>query len=817
MRFKLIVFYHIIMIKNYLTIAWRSLTKNKVFSFINIFGLAIGLTCCMLISAYIYQELTYDTYPVKAKNIYRVGLHLTEGTGITDFGLVDNAVGQGMKDNIPGIEASTRVSPRSALYVKFNDKQFKEEKFCMADSNFLSVFSLPLTQGDVRTALVEPNSIVINKQTAEKYFGNSPAIGQTLTLQGERDLKVTGVFDKVPDNSHFHFDAFISKTTYPSKYETWSNISFYTYLVLRNGADAKKIEAQFPTLVLKYAAPEIQRDMGISLAEAQKSVNTFRFFLMPLTDIHLHANSKFEIEPNGDIHYVYIFSALAIFILLLACINFMNLSTASSVKRAKEVGIRKVMGSLKGSLITQFLTESVLVTTFAMVLGLVLVYFALPYFNDLSGKQFSMNLFLGKTSLAIEILLVLLVGVLAGIYPAFFLSSFKVLNVLKGNTSMGPTKRNFLRSGLVVFQFFISTSLIIATMVVYRQLNYMQNIKLGYDKEQVLVINDAYSLGNNLDAFKRTLLSDTRVTNATVTGSVPGGRSMDGTQIYAKEFSDKQEHKEIHTSIFHVEDSYLNTLGIKMAKGRNFSSAMPGDSSAVVVNEALVRDIGWGDTDPIGKTIVRSGQREFKVVGVVKDFHYKSVKEKIAPLMFLPGRSNMLMAVKVKSADVKGFLADVKNQWDTYRATAPFSYSFLDEQYAALYNSEQRTGQIFTSFAIVAIIIASLGLFGLAAFSIRQRVKEIGIRKVLGASSGTITGMLSAEFLKLVGVAIVLSIPVTWYAMHKWLQDFAYRIDISWWVFAMAGVIALLVAFVTVSFQSVKAALANPVKSLRSE
>jgi putative ABC transport system permease protein len=347
--------------------------------------------------------------------------------------------------------------------------------------------------------------------------------------------------------------------------------------------------------------------------------------------------------------------------------------------------------------------------------------------------------------------------------------------------------------------------------VVYRQLNYMQNIKLGYDKEQVLVINDAYSLGNNIDAFKQQLLRDPRVANATVTGTVPGGAGMDGTQIYAKEFTDKQEHKEIHTNIYHVEDSYLATLGIKIAVGRNFSSAQPADSSA------LVREIGWGNTDPIGKTIVRSGQREFKVVGVVKDFHYKSAKEKIAPLMFIPGRSNMLMAVKVHSADVSGFLTDVKKQWDGYRATAPFSYSFLDEQYAALYSAEQRTGKIFTSFAIVAIIIASLGLFGLAAFSIRQRVKEIGIRKVLGASSGTITGMLSAEFLKLVGIAIVVSVPVTWYAMHKWLQDFAYRIDISWWVFVLAGFIAILVAFVTVSFQSVRAALANPVKSLRSE
>lgn len=805
------------MIKNYLKVAWRNLTKNKVFSFINIFGLAIGLTCCMLISAYIYQEVTFDTYPAQAKNIFRVGLHVTEKGGITDFALVDNAVGQGIKDNIPGVLASTRISPRGSVYVKFNNKLFKEEHFSIADSNFMSVFSLSLLQGDIRKALVEPNSIVITGQIAKKYFGNSSALGKTITLQGERDVKVTGVINKVPDNSHFHFDGFISKTTYPAKQEYWTNISSYTYLVLSNAADAKKIEAQFPALVLRYAAPEIQHDMGVSMAESQKAVNTFRFYLMPLTDIHLRSLTKYEMEPNGDIHYIYIFSALALFILLLACINFMNLSTASSLKRAKEVGIRKVMGSIKSSLVNQFLTESVLVTALSMIIALALVYITLPYFNNLAGKQFTISLFFSKITLTIEVLLVLLVGIAAGIYPAFFLSSFNVLRVLKGNTSAGPANRNFLRSGLVVFQFFISTSLIIATMVVYKQLNYMQNIKLGYDKEQVLVINDAYSLGNNTEAFKQQLLRDPRVINATVTGSVPGATNMDGTQIYAKAFSDEQEHREIHTNIYHVEDNYIPTLGIKMAVGRNFSPNVPADSAAVIVNEALVKDIGWANTNPIGKMIIRSGNHEFKIVGVVKDFYYKSAKEKIAPLMFLLGRSKLLMAVKVKTADMPNFLTDVKKQWDGYRATAPFSYSFLDEQYAALYSSEQRTGKIFTSFALIAVIIASLGLFGLAAFSIRQRFKEIGIRKVLGASSGTITGMLSAEFLRLVGIAVVLAIPVTWYAMNKWLQDFAYRIDISWWVFALAGLMALMVAFLTVSFQSVKASFANPVKSLRSE
>jgi putative ABC transport system permease protein len=555
--------------------------------------------------------------------------------------------------------------------------------------------------------------------------------------------------------------------------------------------------------------------MGVSLAEAQKSVNTFLFFLQPIKDIHLHSATKYEMEPNGDINYVYIFSALAGFILILACINFTNLSTASSVNRSKEVGIRKVMGSLKSSLVMQFLVESVIITAFAMLFALAFVWLALPYFNGISGKQVSMGLFFSYQAIVIEVLLVLVVGVFSGIYPAFFLSSFKVISVLKG-ASAGPTNKSALRSGLVIFQFAISTSLIIATMVVYRQLNYMQNKKLGYDKDQVLVINDVSALGNNLDAFKQQLLRNNHVVNATITGSVPGSLSMDGTQVFAKEFKDNEVHKEIAMNIFHVEDSFVPTLGIKMAHGRNFTSS-PADSSVVVINEAAVRELGWANTDPIGKTIVRSGRREFTVVGVVKDFHYASARLKIAPLMLLPGRRNVMMAVKVKAADMKNFLSYLKNQWTNYRANAPFSYSFLDEQYASLYASEQRTGKIFTSFAFVGVIIASLGLFGLAAFIIRQRVKEIGIRKVLGASSATITGMLSKEFLKLVVIAILVSVPVTWYAMNKWLQQFAYRIDISWWVFVVAGLLALLVAFVTVSYQAIKAALANPVKSLRSE
>jgi putative ABC transport system permease protein len=803
-----------IMIKNYITIAWRSLAKNRVFSFINMAGLAIGLACCMLISGYLYQELTYDTYSANAKQLYRVLLGTAENGGMKMYPTVDIAVGQGIKDAFPEIAASTRFSNSQPLFVKYGDRQFKESKLVMADPNFLQLFSIPLVEGDNKTALIEPNSIVITKSVEKKYFGEASGLNKILMV-GDRSMKVTGIIDKVPDNSHFHADAFMSMVTFTAgRRQTWSNVGYYTFLLLNKNADPKKLEARFPQLVAKYVVPEIQQDMGVSLAEAQKSVNTFVFSLQPLTDIHLHSNTTFESEANGDVHYVYIFGALAAFILILACINFTNLSTAASAKRSKEVGIRKVLGSLKGSLVSQFLAESILLTCFAMVLALVLVYLLLPHFNDLAGKHLTMGFYLNYKAIIIELLVILLVGVAAGIYPAFFISSFKILSVLKGNSNT-QNSRSVLRSGLIVFQFAISTGFIIATMVVYQQLNFMQNQKLGYDKDQVVIINDAYTLDNNIEPFKQALLQDKRVLNATISSDVPV-RVADGTQIYLKPTAITQGHNEIHANIYHIDESYLPTMGMKITAGRNFAPAS-GDSSAVIVNEATIRDLGLGKADPIGKTIVRSGQHEFRIVGVVKDFHYSSAKEKIGPLMMLYGHSTGSVIVKVKTADMQPFLTDLKTKWDGFHAKAPFSYAFLDDQFAMLYTAEQRTGKIFTAFSVIAVIIASLGLFGLAAFTIRQRVKEIGIRKVLGASEVSITGMLSKEFLKLVAIAIVISFPLTWYAMHKWLQEFAYRIEISWWVFLLAGAVALMVAFITVSFQSVKAALANPVKSLRSE
>lgn len=802
------------MFKNYFKTAIRNFRKNKIFSFINIIGLAIGLTCFVLIAVFVYDELNYDTYAVNAKDIYRVSLNVTGNGDVAVYPNVDFAVGPGMMNAFPEIKDFTRFSPATD-FVKYNDKQFKEDKLAFADSNFLQMFSIPLIEGNNKDALVQPNSIVISRSFAKKYFGDVEPVGKSLVVGLHNEVyKITGVFDKVPDNSHFHFDAFLSISTWHVINPTWSNLGEYTYLLLNKNVDPKKLEAKFPQLVAKYVVPEVQHDMGVSLAEAQKSVNTFVFTLQPLMDIHLYAHTKYEIEPNGDIQYVYIFSVLAIFILLLACVNFTNLSIARSVKRAKEVGVRKVMGSGKFQLIKQFLSESVLMSFCAMLIAIILIIVLLPYFNQLSGKRETIVNLLNYKFILTLLALIFFVGIIAGIYPAFFLSSFNPAKVLKGSATTG-SRKNILRSGLIIFQFFISTALIIATIIVYGQLNYMQNKKLGYDKEQVLFLPDGRLMGQNQDAFKQQVLQDSRVVDASIARSIPGDDFMDGTEVHP--VNENGNGTEIHMNIYHVDYDYVKTLGMHMQQGRYFSKDFGSDSDAVVINEAAVKELGWSKVNPVGRTIVRSGQEAFKVVGVVTDFNYTSAKQKIAPLMMMLGRNYGGLIIKIETNDVTGFLTDLKTKWNAFNPQGPLSYTFLDDKFAALYASELRTQQIFSAFAVIAIIIAGLGLFGLSAFVIEQRTKEIGIRKVLGASVQNVLLLVSKEFLSLVMIAFIISIPVTYWAMHKWLENYAYRINISATVFIVAGVVALLIALITISFQAIKAALANPVKSLRTE
>jgi putative ABC transport system permease protein len=805
------------MLTNYFKIALRNLRRNGVFSAINIFGLAVGLAACLLIAAYVRDETHYDRFASRSRDIYRVDLGVT-GNVTAHYPMVDAAVGPGMAANYPDVEAFTRMERMGDNFVHYGVQEYKERKMVAVDSNFFEIFSIPFLEGDVHTALEQPNSLVITSAFAKKYFGDASAMGKTISLTYYGDCKVTGIIDKIPDESHFHFDAFLSwRSLNWLKNPTWTNVGYYTYLVLREDASATKLQAQFPGLVAKYCVPEIARDMGVPLAEAKQAVNTFVFTLTPLTDIHLHSDTKYELEANGNSRYVLIFAALAVFILLLACANFTNLSTAGAASRAREIGIRKVMGSLRRQLIVQFLVESILLTGFAMVLAFLLVLTVLPYFNALSGKHIVFSTFLGYPALIAALMLTVLVGAAAGIYPAFFLSAFNTIKVLKsaGGAFQGG-RRSLVRAGLVVFQFFISIVLIIATMIVYRQLHFMQDKRLGYDKEQVVYIDDTRLLGTREEAFRQLLLEDKRAVRATLSENAPGSGDMNGTEVFPKE-TGPGNGREMHIDIFNIDYDYVPTLGLEVVKGRNFTRGFSTDSAGVLINETAVDDLGWGHTNPIGKIIGRSGTRFYTVVGVVRDFHYLSVKQKIGPLMMMLGNNHGGILVKVNGSDMAGFLGSAKKDWAAFSAGGPFSYYFLDDKFASLYESEQRTGSVFTSFTIIALLIAGLGLFGLAAYMVEQRTREIGIRKVLGASVSSVLLLVSREFMVMVGLAFLIAVPFSWWGMNQWLREFAYRVPMSWWLFPLAGLVASSIAVITVSFQARRAATANPIESLRSD
>jgi len=803
------------MIKNYFKIAWRNLLKNKAFSFINILGLSIGISVCFIIMLFVQDELSYDRFNKKADRIVRIYFKaVMYGGKISEAGVMP-PVAKALKNDYPEVEDATRFKRDWRPKIEYQHKIFKEGEAAFVDPNFFSVFSLPFLKGDPKTALAQPNTIVITEEMAHRFFGNDEPIGKTLTYNNSGQFKVTGVIEKIPANAHFHFDLFGSMETIDfAKSATWMEGDFFTYVVMKKGADYKKLQAKLPGMVEKYMGPQIAQTMGMNLSQFRTKGNDLGFALQPLTDIHLHPETTTELEPAGNLKYVYIFGAIAIFMLLIASINFINLSTAGASKRAKEVGVRKVMGSGKWDLIKQFLFESLLITGIALFVAGLMVQLALPVFNNLSGKNLQFGL--DMRPVAGLIALGLVVGLLAGIYPAFFLSSFKPIATLKGKFSAG-TKSLGLRSSLVVFQFFISVSLIIGTIVVYRQMKFIQNINLGYNKEQLLVIPNSWALGKNERTFKDQLLKDTRVENVTISGYKPAGPTNNNNAMAYPEGKDNQ----VMTSLeYKIDEQYIPTLGIQMAAGRNFSPAYGTDSSGMIINEAAARAFGFGN-NAIGKVIVRPNSdrgrdHHFTVVGVVKDFHFKSLHEAITPLlMVLEPESGII--VKVRTKDIPGLLNTMKQQWAAYNIEEPFSYAFMDDLYNKTYAAEQKTGTILNIFAVLTIFVACMGLFGLATYTAEQRSKEIGIRKVLGASVTQVTGMLSKEFIKLVLIGCLIAFPLSWWAMSRWLQDFAYRVDLSWWVFALAAAFALLIAVCTVSFKAIRAALANPVTSLRSE
>lgn len=805
------------MLQNYLKIAIRNLLRNKVFSTINIVGLALGIAVCLIIILFVYDELSYDRYNEKADRTVRVVFRASINGGKISEANVMPPTAQALKNDYPEVLEATRLQQHGSPTIIYDGKKLKENAFASVDSNFFQVFTLPLLKGDAKTALIEPYTAVITQSFAKKYFGDNDPIGKVLFIkEANQNYKVTGLIEKVPKNSHFHFDIFGSMSSIKeAKASSWMTSGFFTYLVLPKNYDYKQLETKLPQVIKKYMGPQIQTAMGMNLSQFLKNGNQLGLFLQPLTDIHLDANFTGNLEPSGNIQYVYIFGAIAIFMLLIACINFMNLSTAGASKRAKEVGIRKVLGSIKQDLIRQFLLESILLTVFALLLSFAIVQLALPIFNDLAEKDLQLN-FLEKPQLLAAVLgFGLLVGVLAGSYPAFYLSSFNAIEVLKGKLKLG--KSISLRSGLVVFQFFISICLIIGTTVVYQQIKYIQQKDLGYNKEQLLVLRNTWMLGKNEQVYRQQILQNTKVQSVSTAGFLPAGPTDSNNSMG---YPDGDESQVMRTLEYRVDDQYIPTLGMKIVAGRNFSKQFPTDSSAMIINETAAKAFGWGK-NAVGHTITRFKTNEglkvtYNVIGVVKDFHFKSLHEGITPLLMVSEKSYGLI-VKVKSNDVEALLTSLKTQWQKLNSEEPFSYSFMDELFEKTYQAEQKISIILSIFSGLTIFVACLGLFGLATFTAEQRTKEIGVRKVLGASVTQIVALLSKEFLKLVLIACCFAFPLGFWLMSKWLQDFAYRVDFSWWIFALAGISTTAIALLTVSYQSIKAALANPVKSLRTE
>ena len=811
------------MIRNYLKIALRNLVKYKFISGINLFGLTVGLTCCLLILAYIINELSFDKYNKNAENIYRVErtfLNPETGDVSLQLGSIAPPFAPYLLNDFKEIKKLTRLLRNGNTSFRFEENMFYEPEVYFADENLFDVFNVDVVKGNPAKALNDPYSVMLTEEVAVKYFGNDDPLGKMVRLDNQLTCKVTAVYKAFPSNAHLHPGVMVSFNTLKDSVvygernlrTNWGNNSFLTYIELPGNYDPKKMEAQFPAFQNRH----IPNDGG---GNKFKPSDYSILNLKKLTDIHLLSHTDYEAEENGDIKRVYIFSAIALFILLIACINYMNLSTARSVLRAKEIGVRKVVGAGRPELIMQFLSESVLISLIATLLAFILTWLALPWLNKLSGQALTIDILLDWKIILPVLLSPFIVGILSGIYPALFLSSFQPIKVLKGFMKVGGANISF-RKVLVVVQFSISIILIIATAIVFQQLKYMQKKSLGFERDHV--VNLAYTglLNDQFESFRTELLSNTNVQSVARSSRIPTGRLLDamGSQINN---GDSLAPTKADIKYVVIDQDFANTYNIKTVAGRNLSRDYATDTASYLLNEAAVKALSIKSNEQaIGKQFQYGGSKG-EIVGVINDFHFESLHQRILPMvLFMPTRNSggySNLSIKISGNNVQAALGHIEKTWKNFLPETPYDYNFLDSSYERLYDSENKQGTVFTVFAFIAIFIASLGLLGLSAFAISQRIKEIGIRKILGANSGNIVGLLSKDFLKLVLVAAVIAFPVAWIAMSKWLEDFAYRITISWWIFIIAGIIAALVAFVTISFQALKAANANPVKNLRTE
>jgi len=800
------------MIKNYLKIAFRNLLKHKSFSFINIIGVAIGLACFLLLTIYVKDELSYDRHHANADRIYRLSRTFLskDGTESLRLGHAAPPFGPLVKQDFPEVEQVVRLLETDAL-VRYGENVFNEDNMYAAEENIFKVFTFNVLQGNKDHALTNPFSIMFSRPMAEKYFGKENPLGKTVRLDNEMDYTVTGVYEPLPAQSTFHPNFLLSFSTLNDNRvygaenlrTNWGNNSFSTFLLLPKNYDADKLVKAFPAFQNRHIEPKASSYSVLNLTK--------------LTDIHLHSHLDSEMEANGDIQYVYLFSAIAIFILAIACINYMNLATARSAKRAKEVGMRKVVGAVRSQLINQFLSESILLVCVSLVLAIVLVAICLPFLNEFTQKQLTAASLLNPVFISVLIAITLFTGLVAGSYPAFFLTSFQPTSVLKGKIS-SALKNGKLRQILVIAQFAIAVVLIISTAVVYSQMKYIQNYKLGYSKDQVILLNPPVDSTTNYEAIRQELKENSSIQEVGRSSRIPSGRLLDSWGAYVMK-GDSMAPADIDIKSLTVDQDFIPAYKIQMAAGRNFSREFSTDKTeGFILNATAARLLGWKDPkDAIGNRF-GYGNIRGQIIGITQDYHFESLHQKVAPIvMFMNQDNKRWFSVQVSGTDLKASIAHIKKVWESRFPDKPFTYEFLDERFGRLYAREQTQQLLFGIFAGIAIFISCLGLLGLSIFMAELRTKEIGVRKVLGASVPSLVILLSNDFLKLVLIAIVIASPIAWYGMNNWLQSFAYHTSISPWIFIGAGLLSAGIALMTISFQSIKAALRNPVKSLKSE
>jgi putative ABC transport system permease protein len=806
------------MFKNLIKVAFRNIWKKKLFSLINIIGLSVGIACFFLIIINVRHESSYDKFQKDGDRIYRVALERIYPEKVIFYAVIPYSIGDAMKTDFPEVEKMTRVLfNRGPVVLRYKEKSYEETKIFFVEQNFFEMFSIALIKGNPENIFSTPNSLVLTEDTALKYFGEEDPIGKFLaTPQGP--ALVSGVCENIPENSHMEFDFLVSlNLTGIQNRPNYVSFSVHTYVMLKEGVPAEEVEAKMPGLVERYAAGQIQAQTGLSFKEYVAAGNGYNYFFQPIRDIHLHSNLEAEIKANGNITYVFVLIAIAAFLIIIACVNFMNLATARSASRAREVGIRKIVGSTKGLLIRQFLLESLIMSLISVAVAATWVQLLLPVFNQLTRKQLAIHYLQDPFNIVFLLVIGLFVGMLAGLYPAFVLSSFRPVTILKGRftTSRSGTR---MRNALVVLQFAISIICIAMTILVYRQMDFMQKKDLGFDKENMVVIERAYTLRNQGEAFKQELRTMPGVVNATGSGTIFTGRGYYGIMFQARGDPEPKT-----TRGFNIDEDFINTMGLKIVQGRAFSRQF-NETRNVIINESTIEEFGWND--PVGMKIRYLGGEgeptgEYTIIGVVKDFHYNSLHNPINSfvLLGLPQDQRVLanLQIKIKPENIGETLGAIEQKWKEFNPQEQFSYFFLDSKLEEMYGNEKTSGQIFSIFSLLAIVIACIGLFGLSSYMAELRTKEIGIRKVLGSTASKIVVLLSKDFAKLVGLAFVIATPIAYYAMTRWLQNFAFRSPVHVWIFLLAGIAATLIAQLTISFQALKAANTDPADALRFE